>query len=81
MPLRHYFLLSVGILVLVVAAVHSLAIPILPFALIVLFGETLLGFQVEDHKVPRLLAAIFRAPTQHDAAHSGSPLWTGHPAG
>jgi hypothetical protein len=68
MTLRHYSLLSAGIFVAVVAAVHYLSIPILPFALILLVGETLLGFQVEDHKVSRLLAALFRAPRHHAPA-------------
>ena len=65
MTLRNYFLLSVGIFVLAVAALRSLPFPILPFVLILLAGETLLGFQVEDHKVGRLLSALFSAPKRH----------------
>jgi hypothetical protein len=62
MSLRLYVPLSVGVFVLVVAAAHYVSFPIMPFALILLFGETLFGFELEDHKIPRLLAAIFRAP-------------------
>jgi hypothetical protein len=62
MTLRNYFLLSAGLFVLAVAALRYLPIPILPFVLILLVGETLLGFQVEDHKVGRMLSALFTAP-------------------
>jgi hypothetical protein len=57
--LRQYFPLSVGVFVMVVAAAHYLAWPVLPFALILLFGETLFGFELEDHRVPRFFSAIF----------------------
>jgi hypothetical protein len=66
MSLRRYVPLSVGIFVLVIAAAAYASFPILPFAVILLFGETLLGFQLEDHRVPRFIAAIFRAP-EHSA--------------
>ena len=65
MTLKNYFLSSVGIFVLAVGALRYLPIPILPFVLILLIGETLLGFQVEDHKVGRLLAALFNVRKQH----------------
>ena len=59
MSLKNYFLWSVGIFVLIVAGIDYLPIPVLPFAIILLVGETLLGFQVEDHRVPRLLGQLF----------------------
>jgi len=59
MSLKNYFLLSVGIFVLVVAGIHYLRMPVLPFAIILLVGETLLGFEVEGHRVPRLLGQLF----------------------
>lgn len=62
MTLKNYFLLSAGIFVLAIMALRYVPIPMLPFVLIVLVGETLLGFQVEDHKVGRLLSALFSAP-------------------
>jgi hypothetical protein len=65
MTLKQYFLVSAGVFVLVVAAVHYLSVPILPFALILLAGETILGFQVQDGRVARLLTALFRAPKHH----------------
>jgi hypothetical protein len=65
MTLKNYFLLSVAFFVLTVGALRHLPIPILPFVLILLIGETLLGFQVEDHKVGRLLVALFNVPKQH----------------
>jgi hypothetical protein len=65
MTLRNYFLLSVGIFVLAVAGLRYLPIPILPFVLIILIGETLLGFQVEDHKVGRLLLGFLNTSKHH----------------
>lgn len=59
MTLRQYVPPSIAVLVLVYAIARALDIPFAPFALILLFGETLLGFQVEDHRVPRLLKGIF----------------------
>jgi len=60
MSLRLYFLISLVVFVAVVAGASYFNVPILPFALIVLAGETLLGFQVEDHKVQRFLAQVFK---------------------
>lgn len=67
MTLQKYFLLSVGIFVLAIVGIHYLPIPVLPFVVILLVGETLLGFQVEDHRVPRFLTALFRVPKRHGA--------------
>jgi len=62
MTLRQYFPISVAALVLLIALVHYLHVPapILPLAIILLVGETLMGFQVEDHKVARVLGDLFR---------------------
>jgi len=65
MSLRQYFPISVLLFVLVIATVHHFSVPVLPFALIVLAGETLLGFQLEDHRVPRLLKDLFTVPEPH----------------
>lgn len=59
MTLKRYFEISVAVFVLVVAAAIYFHVPVLPFAVILLTGETLLGFQVEDHKAGRFLKAIF----------------------
>ena len=59
MTLRQYVPLSIAVFVLVFAAARSLDVPFAPFALILLFGETLLGFQVEDHRVPRFFKSVF----------------------
>ena len=60
MLLRHYFPLSVGIFVLVVSAAHYFSVPIAPFAVLLLAGVTLLGFQLEDHKAARFLGDLLR---------------------
>jgi len=64
MKLRYYFPISVGVFLLVVGGVHLLSFPVLPFALILLFGETVLGFQAEDHKVQHLVTDLWRAIRQ-----------------
>jgi hypothetical protein len=57
--LRQYVPLSLAVFVLVFAATRIFNVPFSPFAMILLFGETLLGFQVEDHRVQRFFKNIF----------------------
>ncbi len=59
MTLKRYFPISVGVFVLVVGTAAWFHVPILPFAVILLAGETLLGFEVEDHKAARFVKALF----------------------
>jgi hypothetical protein len=61
MKLKYYFPVSVAAFLLMVGAVYLLSLPVLPFAMIILFGETLLGFQVEDHKVRHWAEDLWRA--------------------
>ena len=56
MRLKHYFL---------VIAVGYTPVPVLPLTAILLVGETLLGFQLEDHKVPKFLSSIFKLAKGH----------------
>ncbi len=65
MTLKHYFPLSVAVFVLVVALARHFSVPVLPFAAVLLTGETLLGFQAEDHKVGRSLKALFTPAKSH----------------
>ncbi len=65
MTLKRYFLFSVAVFLLVVGLAYHFSVPIGPFAAILLVGETLLGFQLEDHRVPKSLKQIFTAPKQH----------------
>jgi len=58
MTLKHYFPISVGVFVLVLLIARHFSVPILPFAVVLLLGETLIGFQVENHKVYRLLGDL-----------------------
>jgi hypothetical protein len=69
MALKYYFPISVAVFVLVVCGAVYFSIPILPFGLVLLAGETLLGCQMEDHKVPRFLSELFRAPKPRHPAH------------
>lgn len=62
MTLSRYFQLSVAVFILVVAGARYFSVPVLPFAAILLAGETLLGFQVEDHKASRWLKQLFTVP-------------------
>ena len=72
MSLKHYFELSVGVFLLAIATAYFFSVPVLPFAVLVLCGETLIGFQVEDHKVPRALKSLWIAAKPHDHSHSHS---------
>ena len=65
MTIKQYFPISVAFLALVVATTHHFGVPALPFAVIILVGETLLGFQLEDHKVPRILSRLVEPPKKH----------------
>lgn len=62
MTIKQYFPLSVLVFVAVVVGIHYLPFPVAPFALILLVAETLVAFELEDHKVPKLLAEIFHSP-------------------
>ena len=59
MSLKNYFLVSVGVFLLVIGIAHYFSVPAAPFAAIVLVGETLLGFQVEDHRVAKAVKQLF----------------------
>jgi hypothetical protein len=61
MILKNYFPISVAVFVAVIVTVRYFSMPILPFAAILLFGETLIGFELEDHRVPHLLSDLFTA--------------------
>jgi hypothetical protein len=57
-PLKLYFPFSVATFILVVALAYHFAVPIGPFAAILLVGETLLGLQLENHTAPRALKRV-----------------------
>jgi hypothetical protein len=62
MTLKQYFPLSVGLFIVLVLAIHYSPMPVAPFAILLLAAETLIGFELEDHRVPKLLHEVFRAP-------------------
>lgn len=66
MRLKHYFPISVAFFFAVVVALSNSPVPAAPIVVILLVGETLLGFQLEDHKVPKVLASLFK-PAKHVA--------------
>ena len=61
MPLKHYIPISVGVFVLVILTARYYSVPVAPFALILLVGETIIGLQMEDQKVSRFLENLVRA--------------------
>lgn len=65
MSLKSYFPISLAFFAGVLYAAHYYSAPILPFALILLAGETLLGFQLEEHRIPKFLGELFKAPKTH----------------
>jgi hypothetical protein len=62
MTLKQYFPLSILAFVATVMGIHYISWPVAPFVIILLAAETLVGFELEDHRVPKLLHEIFRAP-------------------
>ena len=61
MDLKHYVPISIGVFVTVILAAHYFAVPVAPFAIILLVGETILGFQLEDQRVGRFVEDLLSA--------------------
>ena len=61
MPLKHYIPISVGVFVLVILAARYYSVPIAPFVLALLVGETIIGLQLEDQRVSRFLEDLVRS--------------------
>jgi hypothetical protein len=61
MPLKHYMPISVGVFALVILTARHYAVPIAPFALILLVGETIIGLQLEDQKIYRFLEDLVQS--------------------
>jgi hypothetical protein len=59
--LKHYVPASIGVFAAVILIVRSFSVPIAPFALVLLVGETLIGLQVEHQRVSRFLEDVFKA--------------------
>ena len=67
MPLKHYIPISVGVFLLVILTARHYSVPIAPFALVLLVGETIIGLQLEDQKslsVPGRPGAILEVQSQ-----------------
>jgi hypothetical protein len=61
MPLKYYVPISIGVFILAILVARYLSLPVVPFALILLVGETLIGLQVEHQKVSNFLEDLLRA--------------------
>ena len=72
MRIRYYVPLALAILILFAAAAEKSGIvPLAPIVTITLFGEILLLFQLEDHKVYKFFAGLTHAFLE--AAHHHHP--------
>lgn len=60
MRLRYYFLLALLVFGSAGALAQTVHVPIVPVLLVIGFGETLLAFQVEHHKLGRFLRVMRR---------------------
>jgi hypothetical protein len=69
MPLKHYIPISIGVFVLILLTARHYSVPIAPFALILLVGETGIGLQLEGHKVSRFLEDLVRALKSNPRPH------------
>lgn len=70
MVLKQYFPISVGFFVLVVVLARHFAVPIAPFAVATLAGETLVGFQLEDNKIAHLVGGLLKSLKSDPHRHS-----------
>ena len=69
MDLKHYVPISLGVFAAVILIARYFAVPVAPFALILLVGETIIGFQLEDRKVFRFLETLAHAFKPRRRAH------------
>ncbi len=67
MTLKQYIPISVVLLVAMVAFARYVGMPAAPFVIILLAAETLVGCELEDHRVPRFFREVFgsRKSIQH----------------
>jgi len=69
MNLKQYVPLSIGIFAGGILLARYLGVPFAPFAVVIVFGETLIGLQIEHQRVLRFLEDVFRglktAPRHH----------------
>jgi len=68
-PLKHYIPISIGVFALVLLTARYYSVPIAPFALVLLVGETIIGLQLEDQKVSRFLEDLVRALKANPKPH------------
>ena len=69
MDLKRYVPISIGVFAAVILVARYFAVPVAPFALILLVGETIIGFQLEDQKVFRFLETLANAFKPRHRAH------------
>ena len=60
MNLKQYVPVSIGIFAGAILLARFLGVPFAPFALVIVFGETIIGLQVENQRVLRFLEDVFR---------------------
>lgn len=70
MSLKHYVPISVGVFALVLLTARYYSVPIAPFALVLLVGETIIGLQLENQRVFRFLEDIARSLKSNLRPHS-----------
>lgn len=69
MDLKHYVPISIGVFAAVILVARYFAVPAAPFVFILLVGETIIGFQLEDQKVFRFLETLAHAFKPRHRAH------------
>jgi hypothetical protein len=69
MDLKHYVPISIGVFAAVILLTRYFAVPPAPFLIILLVGETIIGFQLEDQKVFWFLETLANAFKPTHRAH------------
>jgi hypothetical protein len=57
----HYLPVFAGVLALIYALAHVMAVPAAPVLIVALVGESLIAFQMDHHRIPRVLRELLRA--------------------
>lgn len=70
MSLKHYFPISVGVFAVVILTARYYSVPVAPFALVLLVGETIIGLQLENQRVFRFLEDLARSLKSNLKTHS-----------
>ena len=69
MLIRQYIPFALAVLAIVCAFAYEGGVPLVPVAIILVVGEILIAFQLEDHRLANFLANLTSAFRAHGHLH------------